>query len=65
MEAGGAAPMYLQVVQWANLIIQLIYPVALVVILALALVKFWQLVNRIAPESQGETESKKAKSGEK
>lgn len=40
----GPTPLYLQVLQWANMIISLLYPVATVVILALALVEFKKLV---------------------
>lgn len=50
MQQVGPTPMYLQIVQWAGVIVQIIQPIAVAVILALALVKFWQLVNRIAPK---------------
>lgn len=51
------APVYLIVLQYAQMVVQLLYPVLLVVILFLAWLDFRRWVNHVAPK-------KKAKAGE-
>ncbi len=54
----GAQPWYLQFFWWAANIMQVVYPIALLIILGLALVHFRRLVDHIAPrESRAEEQA--------
>ena len=50
----GAQPWYLQFFWWAANITQVVYPIAMIVILGLALVQFKRLVNHLAPKASTE-----------
>ena len=54
----GAQPWYLQFFWWAANIMQVVYPIALLIILGLALVHFKRLVDHIAPKQRPEEEVK-------
>lgn len=60
-------PMYIQILQWANWVISILYPVVLVCILFLAWKDFRRLVDHFAPRPVAEEKSqakKKAKGKE-
>ncbi len=62
----GAQPWYLQFFWWAANIMQVVYPIALILILGLALMHFKRLVDHYAPkESKDETFEKMPKKGVK
>lgn len=46
----GAQPWYYTVIQWVSTIVSLLYPIAMVVILGLALAHFKRLVDHYAPK---------------
>ena len=50
----GAQPWYLQFFWWAANITQVVYPIAMIVILGLALMQFKRLVNYLAPKARTE-----------
>ena len=45
-------PMYVQVIQWVDAIVGIVYPIALVIILSLAYLQFKKLVRSLVPEDK-------------
>jgi len=54
-------PFYIQILQWANWIISILYPVVLVCILFLAWKDFRRLVNHFAPRPVAEEKTQSEK----
>lgn len=49
---------FVQVIQWVNVFVQILYPIALVIVLVLAYVEFRKLVKRLAPVPKATTTEK-------